>query len=143
MSTYKKILVAMDGSPQSEKAFDEAIEIAKRNEAAVILTSIINDAELTSSAFAFSRLLNDEKEHVRELMEERVKRMKVAGVENVTTITEIGSPKIKIATEIPRDEGIDLIVMGSTGKGAITQALMGSTTSYVVNHAPCNVMVIK
>lgn len=41
------------------------------------------------------------------------------------------------------DNGIDLIVIGSTGTGMIDKLFIGSTTQYVVNHAPCNVMVIK
>ncbi|MGQ4819949.1 universal stress protein, partial [Enterococcus faecium] len=40
-------------------------------------------------------------------------------------------------------EPIDLIVMGATGLNAVERALVGSTTSYVVKHASCNVMVVK
>ncbi|MEL5940483.1 universal stress protein, partial [Tetragenococcus halophilus] len=49
LEAYKRILVALDGSNQSEKAFKETIEIAKRNNATVFLTRIINDVELTTS----------------------------------------------------------------------------------------------
>lgn len=38
---------------------------------------------------------------------------------------------------------LDLIVVGSNGKGLLDRMLVGSTTTYVVNHAPCNVMVVK
>jgi nucleotide-binding universal stress UspA family protein len=37
----------------------------------------------------------------------------------------------------------DLIVMGATGLGALSLIFVGSTTAYVVNQAPCNVMVVK
>lgn len=40
-------------------------------------------------------------------------------------------------------EKIDLIVMGATGLNAVERVLVGSTTSYVVTHAPCNVLVVK
>ena len=53
-----------------------------------------------------------------------------------------GSPKKEIV-DFAEENDIDLIVMGSTGKGAIDRVLVGSTASYVVNHAPCNVMVVK
>lgn len=39
LEAYKRILVALDGSSQSEKAFKEAIEIAKRNNATVFFSS--------------------------------------------------------------------------------------------------------
>lgn len=52
--TYKNILVAVDGSDQSEKAFQEAIKIAKRNSATLHILSVIEEmgnyfGELTMS----------------------------------------------------------------------------------------------
>lgn len=143
LTEYKKILVALDGSVQSEKALQESIEIAKRNDATLYLTWIINDIELTTSAYSFAKLLTEEQAFVEDFMVKKIQEVKDGGVEKVETIVEIGSPKRKIAVDVPEEYGIDLIVMGSTGKGAITRALVGSTTAYVVNHAPCNVMVIK
>lgn len=143
LGTYKRILVAIDGSKQSEKAFKEGIEIAKRNEATLYLVWIINDVELTTSAYAFSRLLEDEQENVDEQMSDMLDEVKTSGITKVKKIVEIGSPKEMIAIELPKEYEVDLIVIGSTGKGAIAQALVGSTTAFVVNHAPCNVLVVK
>ncbi|MFC4696229.1 universal stress protein [Enterococcus aquimarinus] len=143
LTAYNKILVAIDGSVQSEKAFKESVEIAKRNHAKLYLTWIINDIELTTSAYSFAKLLTEEQEFVEDFMAKKVKEAKELGLEEIETIIEIGSPKRKISVDVPNEYDIDLIIMGSTGKGAITQALVGSTTSYVVNHAPCNVLVVK
>ena len=41
------------------------------------------------------------------------------------------------------ENNIDLVVIGSTGLDAIDRFIIGSTTQYIVNHASCNVMVIK
>ena len=143
LETYKKLLVAVDGSTQSEKAFKEAVEIAKRNESTVYLVWIINDVELTTSAYGFSKLLQDEKAFVEDFMAKKADEVKAAGINDVHVVIDVGSPKRKIAVDIPKDFDINLIIMGSTGKGAISQALIGSTTAFVVNHAVCNVMVVK
>ncbi|MGC2991152.1 universal stress protein, partial [Enterococcus faecalis] len=37
----------------------------------------------------------------------------------------------------------DLIVIGATGSGAIQRTLIGSTSDFVVNHALCNVLVVR
>ena len=53
-----------------------------------------------------------------------------------------GNPKKEIINFAKQFE-LDLIVVGSNGKGLLDRMLVGSTTSYVVNHVPCNVMVVK
>ena len=53
-----------------------------------------------------------------------------------------GSPKREIIN-YSKENNIDLIVLGSTGLDAIDRFIIGSTTQYIVNHASCNVMVVK
>lgn len=54
-------MVAVDGSRQSIKAFAEALDLAKDNEAHLFIVSIINKVELTHSAYAF-QIYADEKQ---------------------------------------------------------------------------------
>ena len=74
---------------------------------------------------------------------EKINDAKEYGIAEIHAIVETGDPRNLIANVIPGQENIDLIVMGATGKGAIQQALVGSTASYVVSHAPCSVLVVK
>lgn len=52
-----------------------------------------------------------------------------------------GQPAQKILEELER--GIDLVVMGSRGHGAISGAVTGSVTQKVLALAPCPIMVVK
>lgn len=140
--TYHRILVAIDGSRLSEKAFDEAVRIAVSNHASLTLIAIVNDAELATSAFAFSKLFAQEKERAETEMLKKIQAATETGVEDVQAFVEVGNPK-QIIVKYAADNAVDLLVIGATGKGAITQSLVGSTTSYVVNHAPCNVLVVR
>ena len=45
--------------------------------------------------------------------------------------------------EYAEKNGIDLIVIGNKGAGAVERFLIGSVSSKVVSHAPCSVMVVK
>lgn len=139
---YNRILVAFDGSRLSEKAFDEAVRIAASNQASLTLIAIVNDAELATSAFSFSKLFAQEKERAETEMLKKIQAATETGVDEVQAFVEVGNPK-QIIVKYAADNAVDLLVIGATGKGAITQSLVGSTTAYVVNHAPCNVLVIR
>ncbi|HAZ2741620.1 universal stress protein [Enterococcus faecalis] len=143
MSVYQHILVALDGSDQSEKAFHEAVRIAKEEQATLYLATIINDAEFTTSPFSFEELYDLEKHKSEEMLTEKAKQASEIGVKTVKKIVELGSPKRYLANTISENYAIDLIVLGATGRGAIQRTLIGSTTDYVVNHALCSVLVVR
>ena len=140
---YSKIMVAVDGSKQAENAFLEALDLAKDNEAELIIVSIINKVELTHSAYAFSKIYAEEKQKIEVEMLKKIHDAKEYGLTEIHAIVETGDPRQLIATVFPTQENVDLIVMGATGKGAIQQALVGSTASFVVAHASCSVLVVK
>ena len=129
MSVYQHILVALDGSDQSEKAFHEAVRIAKEEQATL--------------PFSFEELYDLEKHKSEEMLTEKAKQASEIGVKTVKKIVELGSPKRYLANTISENYAIDLIVLGATGRGAIQRTLIGSTTDYVVNHALCNVLVVR
>ncbi|EGO8222073.1 universal stress protein [Enterococcus faecalis] len=143
MSVYQHILVALDGSDQSEKAFHEAVRIAKEEQATLYLATIINDAEFTTSPFSFEELYDLEKHKSEEMLTGKAKQASEIGVKTVKKIVELGSPKRYLANTISENYAIDLIVLGATGRGAIQRTLIGSITDYVVNHALCNVLVVR
>lgn len=140
---YQKIMVAVDGSKQSEQAFLEALDLAKDNEAELFIVSVINQVELTHSAYAFSKIYAEEKQKIEVEMLKKIHDAKEYGLTDIHAIVETGDPRNLIGTVFPQQEAIDLIVLGATGKGAIQQALVGSTASHIVTHAPCSVLVVK
>ncbi|MBO0471134.1 universal stress protein [Enterococcus sp. DIV0242_7C1] len=143
--SYKNILVAVDGSEQAEKAFEEAIKIAKRNNAALHVLYVIEEmgnyfGELTMSMGTMMEELRVKEE---EEMKKRKEKALDAGVFNVLTYVMYGYPKTLIADFSESEEPIDLIVIGRTGLNGFQRMMVGSTTSYVVNHTKANVLVVN
>lgn len=139
--SYRKILVAVDGSPASTDAFNEALNVAKRNDAKLFIITVVDykfsigDPAFINDALKF-HLNNAEIE-----MEQLIINSSISEIDYETKI-DSGNPKRKIIDYAVENQ-VDLIMLGATGRGAVEQAIVGSTTAYVVNHAHCNVLVVK
>lgn len=137
---YKKILVAVDGSAQADKAVREAVKIAKRNETTLFVLNVKDDIQLYGSAYGVPLILENIEEQSRAIIERAANIIKKQ-VEFESYRLE-GSPKKEIVN-FAQEHDIDLIVIGVTGKGAFDRLVVGSTTAYVIDHARCNVLVVK
>ncbi len=141
--TYKNILVAVDGSKEAAWAFKKAIEIAKRNDAKLVLTHVI-DLRTFATVEAYDRTISERaKEFAVELLENYKLQALDSGVRDVTYSIEYGSPKVKIAKEIAKEQKVDLIVCGATGMNAVERFFIGSVSEHIVRFAPCDVMIIR
>lgn len=60
----------------------------------------------------------------------------------VRTSTAIGTPVDKILQQVA-DDGIDLIVMGTHGRGAVGHLLLGSVAERIVRRSPVPVLTVK
>lgn len=58
------------------------------------------------------------------------------------TATAWGKPFVEIV-RYATEQGIDMIVMGTHGHGAIAHMLMGNVAERVVRHAPCPVLTVR
>lgn len=138
---YYNILAAVDGSPQAHQAWMEAVEAARRNNARLYITQVINrNGLLLNSATPIAQIIEEEKKAALKLLEKEF-----SGIEyyNKQMIICVESPKKALYFELPEVYKIDLIYIGATGKGRLERMLVGSTTDYVVNNAPCDVMVVR
>ncbi|MGM0212674.1 universal stress protein [Enterococcus sp. AZ109] len=138
---YKKILVAVDGSDPAKKAFEEAIEVARRNDGSLMILSVVDYKYSVGDPAFINDALKFHMNNAEIEIDTLISSTEELPIRYETMIIS-GSPKRKII-EVAKEQEVDLIMIGSTGVGAIEQAIIGSTTSYVVNHANCNVMVVK
>jgi nucleotide-binding universal stress UspA family protein len=141
--TYKTIVVAVDGSKEAEWAFKKAIEIAKRNDAALILTHIIDVRALAAVEMHDQAVIERSEQHAKELLENYQKQAVEAGVKEVKVEIEFGSPKVKIAKDIAPKHNADLIVCGATGLNAVERLLIGSVSEHITRYAKCDVLVVR
>jgi nucleotide-binding universal stress UspA family protein len=141
--SYKKILVAVDGSKEAEWAFRKAIAVAKRNNAKILIAHII-DTRTFATVEAYDRTIAERAElFAKELMENYKKEANDAGVPDVEYVIDYGSPKVKIPKDIAKKHEIDLIMCGATGLNAVERFLIGSVSEHITRHAHCDVLVVR
>lgn len=139
----KKIVVPVDFSKYSEYAIEVASAFAKKYDAEIILLHMLGLSE--------SVLAKNEDQEIAEavyylkLAEKRFQTLEsrtfLEGlvvseiVQNYKDFTEIN--------EVAKDQGADLIVMGSHGSSGVSEVFVGSNTEKVVRTSEVPVLVIK
>ncbi|MBR2665661.1 MULTISPECIES: universal stress protein [Methanobrevibacter] len=138
---YKRILVPTDGSEFAVKAQKHALFLAKVSGAEIIAVSVtennfVNGLPLDDEVYQLNQILN-------ERSEENLKEFDKLNEDNikVTHVVREGSPA-KVILEVSKEENVDLIVMGSSGKSGFDRFIMGSVADKVVNSAKCAVLVV-
>ncbi|MHA6252011.1 universal stress protein [Oceanobacillus sp. CAU 1775] len=140
---YKNILIAVDGSEAAEKAFNKAIEIAKRNGARLIVAHVI-DSRTFATAEAYDRTLSERAEqYAKELLDGYIENARNEGLTDLVRCIEYGSPKVKVPRDIAEDFNADLIICGATGMNAVERFLIGSVSESITRHAKCDVLVTR
>lgn len=137
----RRILLATDLSPTTDLATDWAFELARRNDAALLVVSVIDPSELTTPGGGFVARVDqvrDRRESVAQLLVERGRATGVA----VTFLVWTGDPGESIVAAAD-SERVDVILVGAHNRGAIGRILMGSVSEYVARHAPCPVLVVR
>jgi nucleotide-binding universal stress UspA family protein len=155
-----KILVGLDGSENSEKSLDYALEIADKFSASILILNVfqpppefeykLNSFQQTpatgypvdypSDVTSFIKDLGKMHQQVLSRATERAAKLK---------------PRIKITAELKEGDAavqivetavngkFDLIVLGHRGDNKIKELFLGSTTERVAHQARCAVLIVK
>jgi nucleotide-binding universal stress UspA family protein len=147
---YKKLLLPTDGSDYSERAGEHAIWIADKSFAEIIVLNVVDTSYLRAlptldlKKTLEENLWEEGKTAVNKFSEQLEKNQCNGFCKNVKLTKEIkkGKPAEEII-KIIVEQNIDLVVIGASGKHAITRFLEGSVTERVVRSAKCSVLVVK
>lgn len=143
LQQYKRILVAVDGSDESEAAFRKAVHVANRNQSSLFLLHVIDTMSFQSVSGYEGLITENVTDQVKETLEEYKKYAELQGVEEFQYLIEYGSPKILIAKYVPKEYQVDLIMLGATGLNAVERLFVGSVSRYVIQNASCDVLVVR
>lgn len=135
-----KILLATDGSEESEKALAEALSLAKAcNTVFHAVTIVEQNPEYAALA---PKAIEKADRDAKKLLDMVKERAKAEGVECQTDALH-GQDVAGLLVDHAEKINADMIVMGRHGrKKGLKKLFMGSVTSNLISHAPCKVLVV-
>lgn len=149
LTISKKILVAIDGSPQSDKAAEEAVRMAaasgKRFKSKVFALLVLPSMRTPSFTDFFPSPPATEQpgwEQKRQRLFYVVEKAAADFDIPLESVVVYGDAAEEILF-LSEEKECDVIVIGSSGKGRMKRTLLGSVSTKVALHARCSVYIVR
>ena len=156
---YHKLLVAIDTSDTSEHVFEQAVSLAKINNARLMLLHVLNplDEQYIDPMFVQPTILYPEYQAQKneinikdwsKLKQERLKWLR-SQCEQARKLGIAGESEgytgeaSRTICDVARNWGADLIIIGRRGRRGLSEFFLGSVSNYVLHHASCSVLVVQ
>ena len=141
-----RILLALDGSPSSIVARDLVVGLDWPPETEVLLLSAYHTpADWTGGVGSTMDWVGDASDAMREGLEKQQRELAeplVAAGRSVGYLV-VEARAADAISDAARERNMDLVVMGSRGRGTIRSMLLGSVAAEVAAQAPCPVLVAR
>ncbi len=152
---FHKILVALDHHDNAESVFNQAIDLAHREESELMLFSCVEwapslykepasslgtlpDQDFSSLDVEMTQInLNKTKERLQHF-QERAQQSNV----KASIAYDAGGPGALICKNA-KAWGAELILLGRRGRSGLAELMLGSVSNYVLHRASCSVLVIQ
>ncbi len=138
---FKKIMAAFDGSPASFEALRVGLDLCEKYHGTLICVSIVHLPEYAGTLDEVDENIQRARQYYEKPLQQAVLLAAERGVELRSEVIygHTGERLVEYAFR----EGTELIVTGARGVSGLRRYLLGSVSNYLVNHAPCPVLVVR
>jgi nucleotide-binding universal stress UspA family protein len=146
MIALKNILVATDFGEVADAALSYGRELARVFNATLHVLNVADDVYVRLGGDAYVTVLPELQKDVEEAARRRLDTLLIDNDPNPIVVRKAVITSASTAPAIvqyARDLDIDLIIIGTHGRGAVAHLLMGSVAERVVRTAPCPVLTVR
>lgn len=148
--TGKRIIIGMDGSEHSDKAFNWYLENVHHPDNEVLLTWNIDSVPdsygnvnlMTGDPDVISRAIKEHTTHIEYMVGKLEQKLVEANVTG-RVLQLYGNNSGEVIVQAANREKVDMIVVGSRGLGTLRRTLLGSVSDFVLHHAHVPVFICK
>ena len=145
MILIKNVLVATDFSEPSDAALNYGRELARTFTATLHVLHVADNVTFQYGVEGYSTMLPELQQDVEEAARKQLARLiteedRTALGAQAVVITAVA--KAAAIVRYASEHRMDLIVMGTHGRGAVSHLLMGSVAEHVVRTATCPVLTV-
>jgi nucleotide-binding universal stress UspA family protein len=141
---FKRILCPVDQSSTSARGLRNAVRLAKVFGGEIIVLSVVPEVSWLTAAVETSEVVDAKGEYATEWVQEFERFLGAVDLSGVPWKREVryGVPHEQIVAAA-KEHGVDLIIMGATGRTGLVQVLLGSTTRRLLRGLPCSLLTVK
>jgi nucleotide-binding universal stress UspA family protein len=144
-------LVAVDGSENSYRALDFALDLAEKFSVAVTIINVSESPAMgavpleptTVSGDSMVIFAHDLQKFHEEILNKAVAHAKTVKP-NLVVSSKLreGDPALEIVAAA-KEEGVDVVVVGHRGQGRMREIFLGNISEKVAHLAPCPVVIVR
>ncbi|KXS51580.1 universal stress protein [Marinobacter persicus] len=141
MSTYKKMLVAIDLTEEAPQVLAKARTLADSQDAELMLVHVVEPVGYAYGGDIPMDLSELQDQLDKAAREQLGKYGEEYGIEKVNQIVTVGRPESEVHSLV-KEHDVDLVVVGSHGRKGF-QLLLGSTANGVLHGTECDVLAVR
>jgi nucleotide-binding universal stress UspA family protein len=146
MIALKNILVATDFGEASDAALAYGRELARSFNATLHVLHVADDVYVRLGGDAYVAVLPELQKDIEAAAHKTLDQLLIDNDPNPLPVKKAvitSSSTASAIVQYAKDAGIDLIVLGTHGRGAMAHLLMGSVAERVVRTARCPVLTVR
>ncbi len=149
VAVLKGVLVAMDFTPEAEKAFDFAIKLLQNHRQAhlfllhAVTPHMIAGSETAPDSIMVNMQMQEERvKEAKERMEEKVDFARSHGISRAKGLVVVSDP-VHAILDAAEDMKVDLILLGNRRRGYRRGIIFGSVSERVAADSPSSVLIVR